>query len=339
MLHGHGDDGYLYKKKLTADFSTNVWYGGEPAGLKEYLFARWDVINKYPEVVAESLCKKVSEHHNLDTANILVTNGTTESIYLIAQANKDKTKTIVTPAFSEYEDACKMYNHQLQFCNWEQLAASANIETDLFFICNPNNPTGAVFHNLEALIENNPAATFIVDEAFIDFTFSIHSIIQLINRYKNLVILRSLTKAFAIPGLRLGYIAAHAAIIEKLKSQKAPWTVNALAIEAGKFILDNYKTIQLPLKDLLQDKQDFIQKLQDASIKIYESHTHFFVAETPKGTAPELKQFLLGNFGILIRDASNFRGLGNQHFRLATLAPTQNQLLINALKEWKNHGS
>ena len=126
---------------------------------------------------------------------------------------------------------------------------------------------------------------------------------------------------------------------ENLKSLKAPWTVNAMAIEAGKFIFDNYKTIQLPLKELLRDKQDFIQKLQDASVKIYESYTHFFLAETPKGTARELKLFLLEHFGILIRDASNFRGLSNHHIRLATLAPTQNQLLINALQEWKNHGS
>jgi threonine-phosphate decarboxylase len=338
MLHGHGDDGYLHKQEIVADFSTNVWYGGEPAGLKDHLFEKWEIINKYPEVIAESLREKVAEHHHLDTVNLLVTNGTTESIYLVGQAFKNTSTTIVTPAFSEYEDACKMHNLTLQFLPWEELDYQTNIRTPLVFICNPNNPTGAAFHHLEALIENNPTATFVVDEAFIDFTFSIQSIISLINRFKNLIILRSLTKAFAIPGLRLGYIAAHADIIERLQLQKAPWTVNAMAIEAGKFIFDHYKTLQLPLKELLNDKQDFIQKMQEAEVKTYESHTHFFIAETAKGTARELKQYLLDNFGILIRDASNFRGLSNRHFRLATLAPSQNQLLVNALKQWKNIG-
>lgn len=336
MLHGHGDDGYLHKHKIVADFSTNVWYGREPSGLKNYLFERWEVINKYPEVIAESLREKAAESHHLDIANILVTNGATESIYLIAQAFKARTTTIVIPAFSEYEDACQMHNHQLQFLPWEQLNLSTNIETDLFFICNPNNPTGAVFHHLEALVANNPSTIFIVDEAFIDFTFSLQSIVTLVSGYKNLVVLRSLTKAFAIPGLRLGYIAAHADTIENLKSLKAPWTVNAMAIEAGKFIFDNYKAIQLPLKELLSHKQDFVQKLQGTDVEIYESDIHFFLAETTKGTANQLKQYLLNNFGILIRDASNFRGLSNRHFRLATLAPSQNLMLINALNEWKN---
>ncbi len=338
MLHGHGDDGYLHKQKLVADFSTNVWYGGEPEGLKEYLFGKWPLINKYPEVLAESLSEKISEHYHVERTSVLVTSGTTESIYLIAHAFRNSTTSIVIPAFSEYEDACDMHSHQLKFLPWEQLSASTQIEADLFFICNPNNPTGAVFNDLETLIANNPSTTFIVDEAFVDFTFSVKSAISLIGLFKNLVILRSLTKAYAIPGLRLGYIAAHTDIVEKLKQLKAPWTVNSMAIEAGKFIFDNYNIVQLPLEQLLAQKNDFVQKLQEFPIKIQESHTHFFLAET-KGTAWELKQYLLDTFGILIRDASNFRGLSDRHFRLATLAPSQNQLLINALNEWKNTGS
>jgi len=90
MLYGHGDDGYRFKADIVADFSTNVWYGGEPQGLKEHIFSNWNTINRYPEVLAESLSKKISEHHSLHADNILVNSGSTESIYLVAQAFRQK---------------------------------------------------------------------------------------------------------------------------------------------------------------------------------------------------------------------------------------------------------
>lgn len=338
MLTGHGDDSYLYQQKIVADFSTNVWYGGEPKGLKEHLFDHWSIITKYPEVAAESLSKKVSEQHGFSPENVITSNGTTESIYLIAQAYKYNTTTIVIPSFSEYEDACSIYDHAIDFLYWQQLNTATVIQTNLCFICNPNNPTGDVFYDLYKLIERNPKTIFIVDEAFIEFTCSIQSVIGLIKTHQNLVVLRSMTKAFAIPGLRLGYIAAHSSIIGKLRSLKLPWSVNALAIEAGKFIFDHYNSLQIPLLELLKQKEDFMNDLQQLSIRVHPGHTHFFLAETTQKTALELKQYLLDNFAILIRNADNFRGLSNRHFRIATLTPNKNQLLVNALKEWKING-
>lgn len=145
MLHGHGDDGYLFSREVVADFSTNVWYGGEPEGLKEHLFNHWKSINKYPEVLGEGLIKRISEHHHLSPDNILINNGSIESIYSIAQAFKKNKTTIAVPAFAEYEDACKMYGHELNFIEWENLDSSIQLNTDVFFLCNPNNPTGEAF--------------------------------------------------------------------------------------------------------------------------------------------------------------------------------------------------
>jgi len=172
MLYGHGDDGYQFKADIVADFSTNVWYGGEPEGLKEHIFSNWSAVNKYPEVLAESLVYKISEHHYLQPDNILVNSGSTESIYLIAQAFRKQKTSIVIPAFAEYEDAAKMYEHQVSFINWNTLDPLIKIESDLVFLCNPNNPTGEVFFNIEDLIINNPQTTFVIDEAFIEFTSS-----------------------------------------------------------------------------------------------------------------------------------------------------------------------
>ncbi len=353
MLHGHGDNGYLYSGEIIADFSSNVWYGGEPAGLKEFLFQQWKRINKYPEVLAESLTEKVSYHHGLDPENILINNGTTESLYLIAQAFKNKRSGIVVPSFSEYEDACSMFEHLIHFLPWQELeqwtnsleqaygqgysnqpARPAWLNADLIWLGNPNNPTGAVLPALEAFIRRYPQIIFVVDEAFIEFTDSIRSSIRLIRELPNLVILRSLTKAFAIPGLRLGYIAADKEIISRLRALKLPWSVNALALEAGNFIFDRYEAIRLPLTKLLQDKASFSQQVAATGIKVYAGSTHFFLCETDHGDAAELQNFLLNKFRLLIRNAGNFRGLGARHFRLATLPPDKNRLLVNALKEW-----
>jgi threonine-phosphate decarboxylase len=340
MLHGHGDDAYRYKQEIVADFSTNVWHGGAPAGLKEFLFSRWQVIERYPEVLAESLGKQIARHHQLHQEQVLISSGTTESIYLIAQAFQAKRTTITIPAFAEYEDACCLHQHQLTFVNWSDLAAVPKLDTDLCFICHPNNPTGAVLPQLEALIAANPQTCFIIDEAFIEFTISVESTIPLLEHYPHLIILRSLTKAYAIPGLRLGYIVASAAMIQQLKEIKFPWSVNAMALEAGKFIFDNYHKIQVPILQLLQEKDKLASQLQlHTPVKLQQSHTHFMLGETPYGTAAELKNFLIEGFGILIRDASNFRGLGKKHFRICTLSPAKNQLLIGAISEWKKYHS
>ena len=341
MLYGHGDNGYLHPAELLADFSSNVWYGGEPAGLKEHLFQRWKLINRYPEVLAESLTERVSRHHGLSPENILINNGTTESIYLIAQLFKGKKTSIVFPSFSEYEDACRMHEHSLQFLSWAELEKDpapdppAWLNTDLLWLGNPNNPTGDVLPALETLVRRHPEIVFIVDEAFIEFTDSIESLVGLVPELPNLVILRSLTKVFAIPGLRLGYVVAEEEMISRLRAFKLPWSVNALALEAGNFIFDQYPRIRLPLASLLQDKKHFVRQLEELGIKIQNSHTHFFLCDTGQEDAAELQNFLLDKFRLLIRNAANFRGLGAGNFRLATLSPDKNQWLINALKEWK----
>ena len=340
MLHGHGDDAYRYKNKVVADFSTNVWSGSEPEGLKEHLFSRWELIRQYPEVLGESLGRMVAAHHGIKEEQVLISNGTTESIYLLAQAFAGGRTSVAVPAFSEYEDACRMHHHQLDYPEFSSLDSLQGLKSSLLFLCNPNNPTGSVYSQTEDLLKKNPETLLVLDEAFIDFTRAIPSAVPLLSRYPNLLILRSMTKTYAIPGLRLGYMLGAPGMIKRLQELKSPWSVNTLALEAGKYIFDHYQKLRLPLENQLQEKDLLVRELQkNPSIKVHTSHTHFFLAETGKGTAAGLKHFLLEGYGILIRDASNFRGLGEKHFRLATLSHEKNQLLIHALQEWNHHCS
>ena len=337
MLHGHGDDGYRHSHRVVADFSTNVWYGGEPAGLQDYVFSQWGTVARYPEVLAESLAARVAAHHGLAPARVLMSSGTTESIYLVAQAWAGQRSTVLTPAFAEYEDAARQHGHRLRFLPWEALAPAALAGSDLVFICNPNNPTGSVLRapELEVLLARNPRTTFVLDEAFIEFTTRIASALPLLARFDNLLILRSLTKAYAIPGLRLGYVVAAERLIARLTRAKAPWTVSAPAAAAGHFIFEHFAAVQPPTEALLADRATFAaQVAQNPGLTVQPSHTHYFLAALRRGSAADLKRWLLTRHGLLIRDAANFRGLTPGHFRVSTRPPADNQLLLNALREW-----
>ncbi|MDR6804420.1 threonine-phosphate decarboxylase [Dyadobacter sp. BE34] len=336
MLHGHGDDGYRYGSKIVADFSTNVWYGGEPAGLKAYVFEKWSEINRYPEVLAESLREKIARHHQMPVERTLACSGTTESIYIIAQLFSGKRTAIVTPSFAEYEDACLAFDHEITSLSWQDALELPRLKADLVFICSPNNPTGLIFNDLQYWLKLNPQCLFAVDEAFIDFTEAGDSAISLMARFPNLLIMRSLTKTYAIPGLRLGYLLAREEVVESLMNIKQPWTVNTMAMAAGHYIYDHFDQIQPSISQLLSDKRTFVQELQKLEcIEVLESDTHFFLARTLVRNAAQLKDFLIEKHGLLIRDAGNFRGLTRQHFRLATQRPEDNESMINALKEWQ----
>ncbi|MCF2487550.1 histidinol-phosphate transaminase [Dyadobacter sp. CY347] len=335
MLTGHGDDAYRYEREIIADFSTNVWHGGTPAGLKAYLWENMDRIERYPQVLAENLTQKIVKHHNLAAEQVLVCNGTTESIYLIAQLFSGSKTTILTPSFAEYEDACQIFNHELSYLPWLQALEMPQLRSDVVFICNPNNPTGRYFADLQFWIKRSPGCIFVIDEAFIDFTEGLESAIDLVKKYRNVVILRSLTKTYSIPGLRLGYLLANDEIISQLTAIKQPWTVNVMAQAAGEFIFEHYDQVQLPMATIWKAKAEFVNQLrQNEAIVVEESETHFFLCKTLVRNAAQLKDFLIQNHGILIRDAGNFRSLTRQHFRLATLTPEKNQLLIEALKAW-----
>lgn len=339
MITGHGDDAYLYDTEIVTNFSSNVYYNGISEGLKKHLISAVDKITTYPEANADSLRECLVQWHHLSTDQLLITNGATEAFYLIAQSLRNKSVTVVIPSFAEYEDACRAADLQLTFLDWSQLNAATRFSTDVVFIGNPNNPTGSILRKevLQAILELNPQTILVIDEAYVDFTTADISMITELSRFSTLIIVKSLTKAYAIPGLRLGYIISNAALIKNITSYKMPWSINTLAIEAGKYIVRHQMSNPLPLKQLLDDTEQLIQQLnKNQHLKITATSTNFFLCEITKGTAAELKSFLVKEHGLLIRDASNFRGLGRNHFRIATQTTSKNQVLINAIYQWTN---
>ncbi|WP_299460375.1 aminotransferase class I/II-fold pyridoxal phosphate-dependent enzyme [uncultured Microscilla sp.] len=338
MLYGHGDDVYLQPHTIEANFSTNVYEAPGLLGLKQYVFEQWHTVASYPEVLAESLRQRIANHHQVSEKQVLVLNGAEEGIHLVAQLYAGKSTTIFTPTFAEYEDACKIHHHHsITFVPGKHLLHWKPQGATLTFICNPNNPTGTTVpvEHIAYLLEQYPTTIFCIDEAFIDFTEVIDSHVPLIRDYPNLIVLKSLTKNFAIPGLRLGYLLAAEPLIRAIQSIKVAWSVNALAIAAGKYIFDHYAEISPAIHSLLVEKKRWLAELQQIPhFEWIESDTHFWLGKVLNGTAQELKDYLSHEHRLLIRNATNFRGLDHQYFRVATLTAEKNNLLTQALKAW-----
>ncbi len=339
MLHGHGDDWYKYKNPVKYNFSSNVWYEGTPEKLLNVLREAIGSIGRYPSPDAGELAELAAPHHNLTKSHCLFTNGATEAFYLIASLFSQKAATVFTPAFAEYGDACIIHEVRTAF-HPLRLFKTAPVETDLVFICNPNNPDGFItpVEDFEWQISSNPNSIFVVDEAYIDFAEGVSSCVYLIDKYPNLIVVKSLTKLFCIPGIRLGYILSNPALIERLQQKKMPWSVNSIAIEAGKYIFRHYEELKPDtIKGVAESRE--LQK-EIAGLKgfsVIQANTTFFLLKPEKGTAAELKEFLMQQYQLLVRDATNFKGLEGEYIRVAVQSPEGNKLLIKGLKKWSRN--
>ncbi len=339
MLFGHGDDAYMFNKQNCINFSSNVYYGGLNQGLKQHLIESLDLIGSYPEVIGETVVKKIAAYHNVKQQNVIVTAGATSAFYLIAQLFSGGESTIFSPSFAEYEDACNANQHNLEFVNREDFATTELMPEGMVWLCNPNNPDGKLLSvdNIIKRISENPSVQFVIDEAYIDFTADKdrNSVIPYIGRLSNVIVVRSLTKNIAIPGLRLGYIVASDHMIEGLLERIQPWSVNTLALKAGEYYFDNITNFKIDTDTLLKDTTSLIVAINNIDgFKAYKTDASFFLVELNGAKSDELKRDLINEYNILVRDAANFRMLDSSFIRVATQNKADNSKLITALKQW-----
>ncbi|BDS11185.1 pyridoxal phosphate-dependent aminotransferase [Aureispira anguillae] len=337
MLKGHGDDRYLFDCEIVADFSSNVIANHSVQITESLKEACWQSIERYPDPNGECLSRALAKFHHLAKEQVLVCNGATEAFYLLAKYFEQSSATIFVPTFSEYQDACQINHIKTQLLPWDALEKGIQIQSKIIFICNPNNPTGhsIPLDQLVALLKNHPASYLIIDEAYIEFSDQCESAVGLLSTYSNLVVVKSLTKSFAIPGLRLGYILGQASLIAALAKNKMPWSTNSIALTIGLHLINHYDQFIFDQKKLRQQTEQFRQKVDAIEgLTAHPTSTNYFLLELTKGKAADLKLFLVEQYGILIRDASNFEGLNAFYCRLACQTVEKNNLLINALKKW-----
>lgn len=331
----HGNDKYNYNGQISADFSSNVWCRPLPplffSELQKSLFSVAD----YPHPHAADFAEILAGFHLFEAENVFITNGSVEAMFLLAQVFAGKKSAIIYPGFSEYEMACVRFDHQLSFFMNQEFLSADFSGFDLVWLGNPNNPDGKIFSvsEIENLLTANPSVLFIIDEAFDHLCIGFESSVKLLKKFENLVIIRSFTKAFAIPGLRLGYVLAPARITGKIKKVSIPWSVNSLAISAGKIILKNYNTFLPDMNELRKLAGYLLSCLaRFPQLSVTPSGCNFFLVKMENRTAAELKQHFLAQYRILIRDAASFRGLDKTYFRLSVQPEDRVDNLEDALK-------
>lgn len=335
MTEGHGDDIYKYKD-IRINFSSNIYAHADLSGLEDHLRRTISLIRNYPEPEPHSLEAVIARKHAVGQDNVLVTSGATEAIYLIARTfslqEKKHIAAIPQPTFSEYEDACRMYGIPTHsFIATPHCPCTGT----LLWLCTPNNPTGSVLPKKEIQAYADSFDYIIVDQSYEDYTLAPTLTHQEAAASRNILQLHSLTKTYAIPGLRIGYVIAPAPIIGRLRHYVRPWSVNSLAIEAAKWLMENNVRVLPDLEDHLAETHRLSARLnQIPGIAVTESHTSFFLAHVFPHSAAELKDYLANEHHILIRDASNFRGLTPHHFRISTQLPQENDLLVSAIEKF-----
>ena len=324
MIEGHGDDLYRYDN-IKMNFSSNIYNGTDLSALDAFLCTQMQTIRSYPEPSAASLEQMIALDCGISPDEVMVTSGAVDAIYLIAQAYRHEgTCHVMQPTFREYEDACRVFGYE------------EREDGDLCWLCNPNNPTGDVMAVEDVLALAERHHLLIVDQSYEDYTMApLLQPADVVGR-DNIILLHSMTKRYAVPGLRLGYITASASIINRLWEQYRPWAINALSLEAGKWLVQRGETAISDLESYLAETQRLRALLNEIDgIETVDTQTNFFLCTIQQATAAELKEYLAREHGILIRDASNFTGLSPHHFRIATQSPAENDALVAAILNYE----
>ena len=336
--------GILPDKVLDFSVSTNPF--GPPPGIETAL--RQASIDRYPDSDATELRLLLARKLGVNADNLIIGSGSTELIRLIATSyfGLDDTVIIPQPTYGDYEVACNLAGARVlrqpmpevtgfQLNVGELIDLIRRHRPRGIFLCNPNNPTGQYLSGEEfkEITSSASESLLILDEAYIAFTADTWSSLDLIHR-GNLIVLRSMTKDYALAGLRLGYAIAAEPIISVLRNVKPPWNVSSVAQKAGIYALEADGYLDTCRKNIKEAKDFLVAGLKGLGLAPLPSQTNFFLVKV--GDAAGFRQALLRK-GILVRDCTSF-GLPD-YIRLAPRSMAECQILLTAVKEVRHHAS
>jgi threonine-phosphate decarboxylase len=350
----HGGDVYRWAQKARidpaeiVDFSANINPLGPPALARKAFQKSYAEVLRYPDPYGEELKEALAKHHEMKPAEVLVGNGSTQLIYLLCFALRPRKALVVGPAFSEHANALTLAGAKVRLLSLtadgdfkfstEDFMAAWTKADDMAFLTTPNSVTGQLIPRAEiekiarlALLKKR---FLVIDETFIDFAER-ESVKQLIRDNPYLIVLRSLTKYYALPGLRLGYLLAHSRRVAQLAAYLEPWSVNGPAQKVALACLAD-RSFGLKTERWLQRERNFLTQALSAlkGFESYPSTANFLLVRIANDTgALELRSFLMHK-KILIRACNSFAGLGSDHFRVAVRRRKDNRLLLEALREW-----
>lgn len=330
------------------DFSASINPLGPPAtGLRAIRSALKQIVH-YPDPDCWQLRQVLAQQCGVEPDMILVGNGSTELIHLLPRALAIESALIIGPTFEEYARALIDAGSSAQYVHasreerfhpplkevLRQFSAQGS-RFDAVFLCNPNNPTGQVMNrtSVRVLAEaiDRRQGWLIVDEAFIDYCQA-QSVVSMPSKYPRMLVLRSLTKFYAMPGLRIGYLVGASKVIDRVKDRQPPWSVNSLVQEASRAVLYDHTYTTQSRTFMENERSRFVRGLRSLSgLRVYPSAANFVLIELPAWTSADETTDRLASAGLLVRNCSPLPGLTAQMIRVAIRTAKENRRLISSL--------
>lgn len=355
MLLGHGGNigksahSYNLKEGGIIDFSSNINPLGISSRIKRAIKQGINALSNYPDPESLAAREALSSWLGVGKNNILVGNGSNEFIHLLPRALGCISALIYKPAFSEYEESIRLSKAKPKFLFAREeegfLADVRKIrdyagKVSLIILCNPNNPTGNLMKAEELLVLAESCARnktyLLVDEVFMDFVQDQkkYSLVKAVKSNEYLLILRSLTKFFSLPGLRAGYLLAGPSTIKKIEAYLPTWSVNSFAQSIIQECLGDKEFIAKTKEYIRKEREFLYARLREIrGISAYPPAANFIFCKILDKRINSGALFTrLIKSGILIRDCGNFQGLSNRFFRVAVRKRRDNLHLVNRLE-------
>lgn len=331
------------------DFSANINPLGLSPRVKEAILAHIDAAIHYPDPRARELRASLAAHYDRAPGDFILGNGAAELFYLYTFVTRPKRVLLPVPAFSEYERAAHAAGAAVSYSPLEE---RAGFEPDLIFLAeeaqrvradcivlgNPNNPTGTLVER-EAIADLAkkllPSGTrLVVDESFLDFREDEARFTVRQERLPNLFLVRSLTKFFAVPGLRLGFGIGSPALLQAMEAAKDVWNVNVLAQAAGVAALAD-TAYQQESRALVKEEKERLSAALAAlhDVKVFPPSVNFILVKLPAKRAERLVKYLRAHH-ILVRDCQHYPGLTRGFLRLAVRTRAENEALLAAWRSF-----
>lgn len=333
------------KEEEIIDFSANINPMGISEKIKEAMIRGINSIERYPDITYYELKKEISSFEKVDLNKIVLGNGAAEVIFNIVRGIKPKNALIIAPTFSEYEDAlnslaCKVNHYILKdrYSLDNEFIDEIKDDLDIIFLCNPNNPTGALIEkdfSLRVLKKAKEMDVKVVfDESFLDFVEDNekYSVIKYLDDFNNLIVVKSLTKLFAFPGIRLGYgLSSDFEMIKKINSVATPWSVNTVADYAGREALKEVKYIKDSIAYVKKENEFLYNGLKVfKEINVFKGAVNFLFFKLNREL--NLREELIKQ-GVIIRSCNNYVGLDNSYYRVAVRRREENERLLEGLSK------
>ncbi|MCI8505536.1 MAG: aminotransferase class I/II-fold pyridoxal phosphate-dependent enzyme [Lachnospiraceae bacterium] len=345
--HTHGGNIYQYENVL--DFSANLNPLGMPESVRRAALSGVEKAEHYPEPDCLRLRSRIGESFGIGPERIICGNGATELIFLAAAAIRPKKALLLAPTYAEYEEALSAYGCECQyhflreedgFLPGEGFVEAITKDCDFVAVCNPNNPTGIllkpefIFRILEKC--QKAGSILFLDESFMELAGKKEEALwrgggrkESMLESEQLLLLKSMTKTYAMAGLRLGYAVGSQELIGRMYRYKPSWNVSIPAQKAGEAALLEQSYLEQSVRYLETERQFLFESFKEFPVRVYPGAANYLFFSSER---TDLKEAFL-KYGLLIRDCGNYRGLKAGYYRVAVRTHEENKRLIQGFRQ------